>query len=310
MIYVHLRPVTIKTLALTILLMAMGYVGLNTFLRQGYAFRFPPHIRALLNPINAQTDRFYEIQSQIPCRLIDKPHAPYQVTCIEQKRPLAILWGDSHAQSLIAGLLNLQKQFSFGLMSLTAAQCPPVLNVKPYLFREECDAYAQYDIDLIGKLRPELLIIASTYREPRYFWERAYFEERFSNTLKEIARRSPNTKVIIFGPTPRWGISPQTSFFTSWRKAHDKNGVSVWQKARRVDQYDELLTRQAKVHSYQFVSLWNVFCQNQMCLTRVRDSATDFISFDYGHLSQAGSIYALNQVSNLILNDLGIARAK
>ena len=153
-------------------------------------------------------------------------------------------------------------------------------------------------------------MIASTYREPRYFWERAYFEERFSNTLKEIARRSPNTKVIIFGPIPRWDISPQSTFFTSWRKAHDKNGVSVWQKAHRVDQYDELLTNQAKVYGYQFVSLWNVFCQNQMCLTRVGDSANDFISFDYGHLSQAGSIYALNQASNLILNDLGIARTK
>lgn len=290
-------------------MLALGYLGFNTHIREGLEFRFPSDMRALLKPINAKTDHFYDHLDRVKCKLIDQPHHPHTITCIENQRPLAILWGDSHAMSLVPGLLHLQQSHPFGLMVLAAAQCPPVLNVKPYLFRSECDDYSKYDIDLIGKIQPEALIIASTYREPRYFWTNEYFETHFSKTLEQIKRHSPKTKVIIIGPTPRWSDSPQSVFFSKWLRTVKKDPISISQNAYQVLGYDELLSRQAQLHDYQFINLWNIFCKDRQCLTRLGDTAQDFMAVDYGHLSKTGSIYAINHSANTLLNALGILKA-
>lgn len=286
-----------------------GYLGLNTYHREGFEFRFPPQVRSLLRPINAHTDGFYEHPKQVKCRFVDQQNSPYSITCIEQQRPLAILWGDSHAQALIPGLLHLQKIHPFGLMTLTAAQCPPVLDVKPYLFRTECDHYSKRDIEIITQSQPNLLIIASTYREPRYFWTNDYFEQQFSKTLDLIAQRSPHTKVVIIGPTPRWKDSPQSVFFSKWLRSPNKGSLTSMQAAYRVHGYDDVLARQAKNHQYQFINLWNLFCKDRLCQTRVGNSNKDFIAFDYGHLSQAGATYVIDQSAEVLLQALGLPQS-
>ena len=240
---------------------------------------------------------------------LTSPITPTASRVLKISAPWLFCGGDSHAMSLVPGLLHLQQFHPFGLMVLAAAQCPPVLDVKPYLFRSECDDYSKRDLDLISKIQPEALIIASTYREPRYFWTNEYFENHFSKTLEQIRRNSPKTKVIIIGPTPRWSDSPQSVFFSKWLRTVKKEPTSISQNAYQVHGYDELLSRQAQLQGYQFINMWNIFCKDRQCLTRIGDTAQDFIAVDYGHLSKAGSIYAINHSANTLLNALGILKA-
>lgn len=288
-------------------MIAIGYLGINTYLRDGLIFRFPPQVRDLMKPFNPQIDGWFEQIQKVKCYLEDSDHHPYQLTCEETARPLLVLWGDSHAVALVPGLIKLSSSHPFGLMVLGASQCPPMLDVEPYLFRKQCVDITNKNIDLISKLKPEVLVIHSTYREPRYFWDIDYFQEHFIQTIDLIKRNSPSTKIIVIGPVPRWDDGPQQKVLHSWIRNPLHNDLPpTTATAIRLTEYDDLVKALAPKLGYNYISAWQAFCDDGSCLTRVGTQNTDFVALDYGHLSQAGSEYFIAQIQDTLLTSLGL----
>lgn len=147
----------------------VGYVGYNTRVRAGLEFRFPPQVQKLVQPLTFESDHWSSQIQNVPCHQVDSYEHRYELTCVETKRPLVMILGDSHATALVPGMVQIARKNSFGLMVLSATQCPPVLNVDEYLFRRQCAQFTQQNIELIAKLKPEALIVTSAFREPRYF---------------------------------------------------------------------------------------------------------------------------------------------
>ena len=288
-------------------MIAMGCLGYNTYFRQGLDFRFPPQVRELMKPFNPSVDGFLEQVQKVKCHFVDSDDHPYRLTCEETTRPLVVLWGDSHAMALLPGLVELNKQYPFGLMTLGAAQCPPMLDVEPYLFRKQCVDITNKNVNLILKLKPNVLIINFTYREPRYFWDLNYFQEHFIKTIELIKKNSPATKIIVVGPVPRWDTSPQAKVLRAWIRNPLRDGILPTKlPAFRLTEYDDLVKALAPQLGYEYISAWEVFCDTEGCLTRLGDKYTDFVATDYGHFSQAGSEYFINQIQEKLLGQISL----
>lgn len=288
-------------------MLALGFVGFSTYLHKGLNFRFPSEIQELLKPLSvADAGEWYEAMIANICEINDS-NTDIRVTCIPKPGPLVMVWGDSHAKYLTPGLMELQKENRFEVMQLSASDCPPVLNVNEYLFRIQCDQISRLAMEMIGKLKPQLLIIGSTYREPRYFWDPNYFEEKFSKTIRHIHQLSDKTNIIVIGPVPRWFPSPQSSALHDWiwtSPLSRKKFLPIKGKATRLTQFDELLEKMAKSRGFQYISAWNVICNEEGCLNRVGPTHNDFIAFDYGHFSKSGSIYFIGRIQKDILRNL------
>ena len=288
-------------------MIAVGYVGYNTYFRGGLDFRFPPQVRELMRPFNPKVDGWFEQVQKVKCYLDDSDHHPYSLTCEETTRPLMVLWGDSHAMALLPGLVELNKQFPFGLMVLGASQCPPILDVEPYLFRKQCVDFTNKNVNLILKLKPNVLLINFAYREPRYFWDLNYFEEHFINTINFIKKNSPATKMIVVGPVPRWDDGPQSKVLRKWIRNPLRDSILPTKlPATHLTEYDDLVKALAPQLGYEYISAWQAFCDPEGCLTRIGNQYKDFVALDYGHLSQAGSEYFINQIQETLLTQLGI----
>ena len=108
----------------------MAGSGYATYQRDGFEQRFPEIVRNMMS--KGGKPAIVEGWRDGDCTLDFKlPASHYKDFCIEKKRPLIFLWGDSHAGSLYPGFKALQEggKYNFGLGERAAAICPSVLGI-------------------------------------------------------------------------------------------------------------------------------------------------------------------------------------
>jgi hypothetical protein len=78
-----------------------------------------------------------------------------------------VLFGDSHAAQWMPALLDSASRAKFALTVLTKGNCPaPVMTVYRADLRRpftECDAWRSWALDKIATLRPQLVVVSSTF---------------------------------------------------------------------------------------------------------------------------------------------------
>ena len=60
--------------------------------------------------------------------MLNEAYQDFAPDCIEHKRPLLALLGDSTAGALMPGLRHLQSRAQFGIAQLTVSSCQPLLD--------------------------------------------------------------------------------------------------------------------------------------------------------------------------------------
>ena len=146
-------------LALCAILLATAILGGYTYQRNGFDFRFPKFIQALLN----NQPKLDEGWRSGTC-ILDQGHpsSEFSPDCVDKiadkaKRPLLFLWGDSHAAALYPGLKHLQDTgaYNFGVAQRTAAVCPPIIgDARPW-----CNEINTSSFKLIQELKPEIVMM-------------------------------------------------------------------------------------------------------------------------------------------------------
>jgi hypothetical protein len=109
-------------------------IGLGAWVsgQQGFANRYPPLISDMLTKGGRAT--IVEGWRDGDCMLdFGLPATSYKDSCIDDKKPLVFLWGDSHAGSIYPGFKALQDsgRYTFGIGERTGAICPPILDFEP-----------------------------------------------------------------------------------------------------------------------------------------------------------------------------------
>ncbi len=88
----------------------------------GYGPTLPDPISRMITVLNPQEGlRVGE------CMLSDGAMVEFSPSCVDQKRPLVAIWGDSTAAALVPGFRSLQASRNFGIAQFTVSSCPPLL---------------------------------------------------------------------------------------------------------------------------------------------------------------------------------------
>ena len=271
---------------LCVVMVAIGVLGLTTIDSRGFRSRLPEAIRDIPDP----TPDLVTDWRLSKCFLNpDQDQTAFGPECNDtSRRPLVLLWGDSHAASLYPGLKGISESVPFGLSQYTESSCAPMLSyVQPN--RSYCKAIDDYVFGQIKTSKPEAVILNAT-------WD--YDLATFDYTVAQL-KDAGVKNIFVVGPLPRWGarglpndvldyyykdmrhtILPSRTHFRSYGASQD---ASMRQRALSA--------------GAEYISAWDIFCDADGCLARVGKDERFLSAFDYAHLSVAGSQFFANAIS-------------
>ena len=286
------------TIGLSILIGSIGIAGAVTHRNNGFDSRFPPIVRDMMSKggKTAVTEGWRDGDCTLDFRV---PASSYKAFCVETKRPLVFVWGDSHAASLYPGFKALQDsgKYSFGLGERAGAICPPVLGIEP---RPLCRSLNESTIQAIRDSKPDVVILYAWWHHKRY--DLANLE----GTVNEI-RKSGVPRIILLGAVPYWKKPLPQILQEEWKKGPVTAKPPMRLKGDFLDPQLRVVTEKmrtrAKAMNIEFISGLDHFCDQNGCLTRVSDNATQPLSYDYGHLSTGAAAFYIQQIAPLIFKN-------
>jgi len=216
------------------------------------------------------------------CMLIDgdKSFAP---ECIEHRRPLVAIWGDSTAGALVPGFQRLQAQHPFGLAQLTVSSCPPLL-IKTERITEYCLAKNQEIARLLRDARPDIVILHA-------LWVTNAVELKPTvDVLRDLGAK----RIIILGYVPVWRGGLPNAVAAYYRRT----GHVIPERSHVIvdtpPDGPEWMRRVATELDTEYISMRDVLCDSEGCLTRIGDHLT---TRDWLHLTPSGAEYVVNAVA-------------
>jgi len=237
------------------------------------------------------------------CHLQGRTDLHHHNNCNQLRRPLIVLWGDSHAASLYPGFRKLQEQIPFGLTQWTQAGCPPI-HLSESRYNNNCDVINQRILDTISNVRPEIVVLGAAWVNQEYPHRKEEIVHKLSEMIRILKSRAPDSHVVIVGAMPRWSPSLPAIL----REYVDRNGriPPMYLSTPETDETTTLreLNRMFKVATKSlgvtFVNPEEIFCSNAGCLTRTADTPEGLVTFDHGHLNPSGAEFFVEQARSKI----------
>jgi peptidoglycan/LPS O-acetylase OafA/YrhL len=230
-------------------------------------------------------------QAAMPADCDFYEHNRIEPTCISvsDEAPNLLLWGDSHAWVLSAGVRDAFED-KFNVLQVTTAGCrPQPSNISaedvpdypvgtPKAFVPACQKSNAVASALLRSGRMGHLVVAMG----------SDHSEFLNPELVEFVSDHVPGGILLVGPTPQWNDAlPRLAKKSTWVE-----------KELRAElfQEDSLLVDKYEEHPrVRYVSLLEYLCDldNQVCLYEVPDAPREdrYLVWDYGHLSLSGSLY-------------------
>jgi peptidoglycan/LPS O-acetylase OafA/YrhL len=295
---------------LSIPMIILGFVGLYISHSDGLIRRFPKEIRTLISPIDFHFSEFARFGVCHYDNNVSNTAIVGSRECVENKRPLVFLWGDSYAAALYPGLKALQKSRSFGIVQATECGTPPVSEIdwdNGCVNAKKMNLWNTQALDLMDKIKPELLIMHAWWSE---YGDNAWMLRKLQKVIPLIQKNLPQTKIIIIGSVPEWGSWDDglpRNLYRFWKKNGMDNLPPTMMKyglSSNVTSEDIVFVNELHKLGVTYISAYNVLCNTTGCLTRVGPKPTDITTIDSGHLSKAGSEYLLAHIEDAIFSKL------
>lgn len=273
----------------------MAVAGTTVHQREGFDDRFPEAVRELMTQRGgkqAVIQGWRHNECMLDFRV---PASRYKASCIEDKRPLIFLWGDSHAGSLYPGFKALQDsgRYTFGIGERSGAICPPILNTEP---RPLCKGLNDNAIEAIRQAQPDVVVLYAWWHHPRY--DLANLEA----TVAEL-KRAGVPRIILLGAVPYWQGPLPRILLEAWKQGPVTRPPPLRLKKQldpQLQDITEQMRARSKAMGIEFISGLDFFCDEQGCLTRMSETATEPLSYDYGHLAPDAVRYYVEQLAPLI----------
>jgi peptidoglycan/LPS O-acetylase OafA/YrhL len=262
----------------------LALAGLVTATASGFAFRFPPEIRAIARLAPQNNSGFSD-----NCFLASTTAMSFGPDCIEEgEKPLLFVWGDSTAAALYPGLKAIQEASRFRLARFEAPQCAPILATGT---NPRCDAIAENVLESIKASYPNILLLHAG-------WSHDHDLERFRQTLDQL-KGLGIPRIIVLGPVPRWKRTLPLAIVNTYRFRHASperiaTGVSGGDD-------DALMQRVSEAAGVEYISAWRTLCNAEGCLTRIGPTADDVVATDAIHLSESGSRFLVESIADRLL---------
>jgi peptidoglycan/LPS O-acetylase OafA/YrhL len=266
---------------LGVLLLAIGGVGYFTYRENGLPARLPPLIRALTDSSydyskNWRPGTYFLMGEQ------DETNFKLDPNEISKTKATLYLWGDSHAAGLYPGYRSILGT-RFNIVQRTTAGNPPLLN-QDGTAHSNVERINRYIFASIKRDRPEVVVLAANWCACD--WTRLRVTVA---ALKALAIEH----IIVVGPVPQWiGSLPQE--LCSYSLSHGFTLPPVRMKFGvnpAPARIDRLMAAACVEWGVEYISPCRILGNADGFITRTGDTADTLMSFDYGHLTDAGSQY-------------------
>jgi SGNH domain (fused to AT3 domains) len=211
-----------------------------------------------------------------------------------------MIWGDSHAAHLYYGIREiLPRDISTLLIFGSGCKLQPAnpANIKI----DYCEKTNDFALSVARQQVPDIVLLASN----------AVMDIAYLRQIVTVLKTDGVRHVMVLGSVPHW----QPSLY----KVIMRNYWTT--KPRRIVTHQdyELVRRNAEFRSkisaadvFEYVNPSDAFCNGDGCLTYLGDDLRDgLVTFDYGHLRSAASVYLANTLLGpLLLHDLQESTAR
>jgi len=205
-----------------------------------------------------------------------------------------LLWGDSHAASFSSGLRVVLPD---AVIQYTASACAPVINMS-FPLRPNCKDINAFVLSEVKRIKPTIVVLLANWNS----YDQSKMLAQLSKTIAEIRAVSTASKIVIVGSLPEWHPSlPQVLL----AKGLHLNSTAYIYTPMLADLYagDAKLEAVASSGGASFVSALDALCARGNCLATAQlNSKVEPIAWDYGHLTEAGSLRLAKQLSPQIIS--------
>lgn len=280
-----MRPKIAAPLLAT-LLAAAALLGYRTYAAQGFTSRVSVDMR------NVATYRYDPGQGARAgtCWLSGKdPANGFSPTCYPRHGNSAagsvLVWGDSYAARLYAGISKLEGRDFF---QLTRDSCPPILGNQ----YEVCNASNAFALDVIRQAPPETVVLFGVWNQYSDDWSATSTPR--SDLVHTIAaiKAAGVKRIVLVGPAPLWKEPLPTLVLKTWKSGAIDGHVPERLSAgldQGIGSIDDQLSEIARKEEVQFVSPYREMCNTDGCLVRTSASPTSFTTWDTGHFTTDGA---------------------
>ncbi len=279
------RPVPIKAASLAGAMAVVAIAGVIVFEGRGFDFRLPGEIRAMAN-VPAQSAQWRVHQ----CLLDLSQETEFAADCVDRhRRPLLLLWGDSTAGALMPGLRKAQQSRDFGIAQLTASSCIPALNVD-IPTAPNCRVNNDRVLALARQIKPDIVLLQGT-------WEK--YLDHVAETVTALKQQT-GAKVVVLGPVPGWrrGLPNEV---LRYYLLHHSLIPPHWNDGGSTGAYDAVMREALVPRGAEYISARGVLCDEEGCLTRLGDEASDITASDQVHLTEKASVFLIQSVIDRVL---------
>jgi len=263
-----------------------GLLGELVRTTNGYPARFPNNVQQIISS-SSSIDSYRRGE----CFLNPEQDAnSFSDACVitgSAQSKKILLWGDSHAAQLYAGLHYYEREGQFDVLQLTASACPPVMNENA-----RCNGLNRKVIQLIAHTRPITVIISGHWS--LYDESTGWDHMDAANLVKTIDefKKLGVTDIILFGPVPSWESNlpkmlVKLSKSSDWKDPPDRLTSGFSQNTKTLDTKMEAIAKEVGI---SYISPYQTFCNLDGCLATFHGDPT---AFDYGHLTVTGSIFLI-----------------
>jgi peptidoglycan/LPS O-acetylase OafA/YrhL len=277
-----------KTAILCFLMLAVGFVGFNTYARDGLTFRLsqiqfrlPPVLQSLgqksqknSSNVETKTAKAVEVDDKLDSKLLKIP------------KKQIWLWGDSYAEHLVAGYQS-RFGYEFEIIQLNSNGCPPILDLE-LPNRRNCAETNKKNFERILTEFPYKVVLAANWTD--YDWKKVY---KTINSL-QISRYS---NIDVIGPAPQWNDSLYKQLYLNYLST--KNSEIPHRMHFGLNQnflnIEPKLNELATINKARYISIVKILCNNSGCITRFGDTSDKLASFDGGHFTEVASKYVVDK---------------
>lgn len=294
---------TAKVAAPAIAMAALFLVGLGIYKLNGFPARFPGtwdyvayfdnsppeyrylHEHGLYQPFRFDCD--FDNPSEHPRTALDPscytPHAAKSV----------FLWGDSHAQQYYSGL-RAELPSDVSLLIVATSGCPPSL--APNNSRDVCNLSNAFAREKIALVHPDVVILAQL----------ALHEYSDLDATASWLRQSGTKHVVLMGPIPQWRPALYTVIARHYDLAAPPERVGgSYLNPQTLETNRALHAKFDGSSLVTLVSPIDVLCNERGCLAYVNDDRREgLMTWDYGHLTKAASIFVARTIVAPAINRL------
>jgi peptidoglycan/LPS O-acetylase OafA/YrhL len=280
------RPSPVKLLSLGGGMALIAVAGAIVVANRGFDFRLPGEIRGMTE-VAAQSSKWRVHE----CLIDLAREMSFADDCVDRgRRPLVLVWGDSTAGALMPGLRKAQESRGFGIAQFTSGSCIPALNTD-VAGTPNCRAINDKVLSLARELRPDIVLLHGT-------WER--YLDAVAATVTALKQQT-GARVVVLGSVPWWkrGLPNEVlRYFMLHHRLIPERSARAEADGSGAKLRDKVVASGA-----EFISVWDVMCNADGCLTRIGDTAGDISATDQVHLTEKGSVFLIQSIIDRILGE-------